>query len=137
MAAIQVTCGGITFNGSADGNGTFWKVQSVDGWEGATPRQTFHPKLGASGEVIGEANLGPRAVTLTGNVMATSQANAWTAFNSLVTASDNAVSASTTLTVAESGGSKSLTVYTHMALKLAWVTDRFFRSTIAPNPVKA
>lgn len=138
MTAISATLGGYTFNGSADGNGTTFSLDRIDGWEGPAIRQSFHKKMGNSGAVIGEANLDMRTIVVGGVAKGTSQANAWTSYRSFVSMLEGLVTAPSNFVVAEPGiTSATVSVYLTDRPRIEWIGDRIFRyqfTITAPVP---
>jgi hypothetical protein len=141
IAASITNSGGalnpISFNGAYDTNGSQWVLSSADGWEAPGVRQTFHPRLGVSGEAIGEANLAGWTVALTGSVIATSNTLAWIAHEALSARCQSGVGFGVRLTI---NGRYLDPCYVVDPLKVAWLSDIAFNFQVglkAPIPTKS
>lgn len=63
---------GLVFNTyEPDGNGTFWYVTGLDGWDSPGLRQTVAEPTSRHGDVLAKSLLGPRPMTLRGIVKST------------------------------------------------------------------
>lgn len=105
MTALVVTLGSdITFNnGVADGNGTLWYLQDIEGWDSPTLRQELLNPVSRHGAYLAQSLFDTRPVILRGIAKTTSEANYWASYNNLLSATSNLLTTKT-LQVAENGG---------------------------------
>lgn len=84
---MKVVLGGIEMStGVPDENGALWYVTEWDGWDSPGLRQSFLDPSGQHGQVVTEALLSSRSVTLTGVCKAPSEAAFWASYNRLLAA---------------------------------------------------
>lgn len=82
---LQIDIGSIQCNtGTPDGNGSLWYVTDMQGWDSPDLRSATQGPSSKHGVVITQAQLGGRTVVVTGVTKTTSEANFWTAYNSLL-----------------------------------------------------
>jgi hypothetical protein len=133
MALIRLDVGSLSFNtGTADGNGNRWYYQTLEGWDMPALRQTWVDRLGAHGQVLGESNMSSRTVTVSGIVIGTSPNGIWTAWNTMRTVFQNAVTTAISLVLYAPTGNQTLSsCYTSDRLRMELTSGVAFRYQFA------
>jgi hypothetical protein len=93
MTAIdeEIILGDLTFNGTADSNGTRWWCNDITGWDGPGLRQSFGAPTSRHGGVVLESMLDTRPIVLGGTVQAACGEDMWLAYNEMLGRLNNLV----------------------------------------------
>ena len=106
-----ITYNGITMgNNVADGNGAYWYVEEMDGWDAAPIRQAADSRTGAHGGFTGVGWYAPRSVVLKGTARASSESIFWASWNALLAKHYESLQTTKLLTVVEGSTTKRLNV---------------------------
>lgn len=136
---MRIDLGTLVFNTNvADAQGTFWYVTELEGWAGTSLRQTFVQPTGQNYEVLAESLKGQRPLVIRGLVKATSEANFWTAWNSMATYVEDLLAA-VAFKVYEGATTRQVSVVRSGELRQRIVGVNAFEFEIpltAPNPAK-
>lgn len=119
--SLVIGVASITFNNNTpDGNGTLWYCTGIQGWGGPETRTEVLQLPAQHGEKTVSNLYGPRLLTLTGVVKATSEANFWTAWHYLESQT-NALRTPVVMTVTEASSVKRIEVIRSGALNIEFI----------------
>lgn len=121
LSDAYVTLSGVVLSGEDEATGVTRVMESFEGWGGVGPRLGLAPKPRANGSWAGTSYLQPRSVSASGWFIATTAEAAKAAVDELIWACSLS---GTTLTVTESGTSRSINARRSGEVIVEWSSPR-------------